>query len=49
MSTPPGGRRTGTVPDPPPDNELTVFLWVVVGLLAVLELSWAFFSRMYAA
>jgi hypothetical protein len=30
-----------------PGNELQAFLWVVAGLVAVLELTWWIFDRMY--
>jgi hypothetical protein len=32
-----------------PENELTVFLWVIAGLVGVLELVWWLFDRMYSA
>ncbi len=34
--------------DPPPGDELTALLWVVAALIAVFEVTWLFFSRMYA-
>jgi hypothetical protein len=36
-------------PEPPPGNELQAFLWVLAGLIALLELTWWLFDRMYAA
>jgi hypothetical protein len=34
--------------DPSPANELAALLWVVAALIAVFELTWLFFSRIYA-
>ncbi|MDQ3778497.1 MAG: hypothetical protein M3310_06505 [Actinomycetota bacterium] len=39
----------GAEPEPPPGNELTAVLWIVVALLAVLEIAWLLFDRMYTA
>jgi hypothetical protein len=36
------------VNDPAPSDELTALLWVVAALIAVFEVTWLFFSRMYA-
>jgi hypothetical protein len=33
----------------PPGNELTAFLWIVATLIAVFELTWFFFDRIYSA
>jgi hypothetical protein len=32
----------------PPGNELQAFLWVVAVFIAVLELTWWIFDRMYS-
>jgi hypothetical protein len=40
------GRRIGTDPEPP-GNELAAVLWVIAVLLAVYELIWWVFDRMY--
>jgi hypothetical protein len=32
----------------PPGSELTAFLWIVATLIAVFELTWFFFNRIYA-
>lgn len=34
--------------EPSPGDELTALLWVVAALIAVFEVTWLFFSRMYA-
>jgi hypothetical protein len=35
-------------PDPPSDGEPQVLLWVIAVLIAVLELTWWLFDRMYS-
>jgi hypothetical protein len=37
-----------TTPEPPPGNELQAFLWVLAVLIAVLEVTWWLFDRMYS-
>jgi hypothetical protein len=32
----------------PPGSELTALLWVVATLIAVFELTWFFFDRLYS-
>jgi hypothetical protein len=34
--------------EPPPDGEPQVLLWVIAVLIAVLELTWWLFDRMYS-
>ena len=34
--------------DEPPDHEPAAFLWSIASLIAVLELTWLLFGRMYA-
>jgi hypothetical protein len=34
--------------EPSPDGEPQVFLWVIAALIAVLELTWWLFDRMYS-
>jgi hypothetical protein len=41
-------RRTEVQPQPPHGSELTACLWVMVALIAVLELAWVLFNRMYS-
>jgi hypothetical protein len=48
MNATPTRRSLGTEPDPPPGNELAAFLWVVAGLIAVVEVAWWLVGRMYA-
>jgi hypothetical protein len=31
--------------EPPPGNDLTVFLWLMAILIATMELAWVFFSH----
>jgi hypothetical protein len=33
---------------PPPGNELAALLWIVATLIAVFELTWFFFDRIYS-
>ena len=40
-------RRSTNEHESPPGDEVTALLWIVAVLLAVLELGWWFFSRMY--
>jgi hypothetical protein len=37
-----------TTLDPPPESEPQVLLWVIAGLIAVIELTWWLFDRMYS-
>jgi hypothetical protein len=49
VSANPSTRGTiGAEPEPPPGNELAALLWTLVLLLAVLELTWWLFARMYS-
>jgi hypothetical protein len=48
MNVTPTRRSLGREPDPPPGNELAAFLWIVAALIAVLEVVWWLFDRMYA-
>jgi hypothetical protein len=35
-------------PEPPPDGEPQVLLWVIAILIAAIELTWWLFDRMYS-
>jgi hypothetical protein len=41
-------RLQEATPEPSPDGEPHLFLWVMAVLIAVLELTWWLFDRMYA-
>ncbi len=49
MNAPPTRRSLGADREPPPGNELAALLWIVAALLAVLEIAWWLFDRMYTA
>ena len=49
MNASPTRRSLGADPEPPPGNELAALLWIIAALLAVLEIVWWLFDRMYAA
>lgn len=41
-------RPMNTQAGPSPESELTALLWVTAGLIAMLELAWWMFDRMYS-
>jgi hypothetical protein len=42
-------RSLGAEREPVPGNELAALLWIAAALLAVLEIAWWLFDRMYSA
>jgi hypothetical protein len=47
-ATPPARGPIGAEPETPPGNEVAASLWIVAVLIAVLELAWWLFDRMYS-